>query len=292
MDLITFSDAYQFLGKTQLWLEETEAKNSLMLGLAFRLMRAPELFKTQPFLGCVVDAGDLKVAAVMTPPHNLVLAGHPDEEAFQTLAGGLIEQNWSVPGIVGPDQVSNVFAKVWGRAAGISPIPRLHMRLYQLDQVVPTAPVPGSLRNARSEDVPLLTDWVSSFQKEALNESVSREEACRHAELRVSEQDLFLWDNQQPVCMAASARPTRNGTSVNLVYTPPEHRRKGYASACVAALSQRLLDSGYQFCCLFTDLSNPTSNRIYMNLGYQPVCDYEEHSFRKAAADPSPVNTG
>jgi uncharacterized protein len=79
--------------------------------------------------------------------------------------------------------------------------------------------------------------------------------------------------------MAASTRPTRNGITVNNVYTPPHQRKKGYASACVAALSQKQLDSGYKYCCLFTDLANPTSNQIYMDIGYQPVCDFGEHKF-------------
>ena len=79
--------------------------------------------------------------------------------------------------------------------------------------------------------------------------------------------------------MAARARPMTHGVVVNAVYTPPEMRGRGYASACVGHLSQHLLDSGYQFCCLFTDLSNPTSNNIYQRLGYHPVCDYDEYVF-------------
>ena len=67
--------------------------------------------------------------------------------------------------------------------------------------------------------------------------------------------------------------------AVNAVYTPPEQRRRGYATAAVAVLSQRLLDTGYQFCCLFTDLSNPTSNTIYQRIGYRPLCDYNEYIF-------------
>ena len=58
---------------------------------------------------------------------------------------------------------------------------------------------------------------------------------------------------------------------INLVYTPPEYRRKGYATACVAALSQMLLDRGYQYYFLSTDLANPISNHIYQAIGYQPL---------------------
>ncbi|MEC0672091.1 hypothetical protein P9D47_06275 [Bacillus haynesii] len=40
------------------------------------------------------------------------------------------------------------------------------------------------------------------------------------------------------MCMAQKARPTKNGITVNLVFTPRHFRRKGYASSCVAVLSQ------------------------------------------------------
>jgi hypothetical protein len=47
----------------------------------------------------------------------------------------------------------------------------------------------------------------------------------------------------------------------------------------VAALSQSLLDSGYEFCVLFADLANPTSNHIYQDIGYTPVCDFATYRF-------------
>ena len=54
----------------------------------------------------------------------------------------------------------------------------------------------------------------------------------------------------------------------------PEFRGRGYASNCVAALTQKMLDQGRKFCFLYTDLSNPTSNKIYQQIGYRPVCDW------------------
>ncbi len=79
--------------------------------------------------------------------------------------------------------------------------------------------------------------------------------------------------------MAGKSRPTAHGISVGPVYTPPSLRGRGYATALVAELSQHLLDSGYQFTTLFTDLANPTSNSIYQKIGYQPVCDFTEYAF-------------
>jgi len=49
---------------------------------------------------------------------------------------------------------------------------------------------------------------------------------------------------------------------MKLVYTPPEYRQKGYATTTVAELSQKSLDMGYQFCCLYTDLKNSLSYEI------------------------------
>ena len=95
----------------------------------------------------------------------------------------------------------------------------------------------------------------------------------------IDEGRLFLWEDQGTVSMAAGMSETPNGIRVGFVYTPPEARRHGYASACVSALSQHYLDHGRQFCFLYTDLANPTSNAIYQRIGYQPVCDVEDYNF-------------
>jgi predicted GNAT family acetyltransferase len=79
--------------------------------------------------------------------------------------------------------------------------------------------------------------------------------------------------------MAGYAGPTPNGIRVGPVYTPPHLRGRGYASACVAALSQELLDTGHKFCFLFTDLLNATSNHIYQVIGYQPIVDVDMYQF-------------
>jgi len=80
--------------------------------------------------------------------------------------------------------------------------------------------------------------------------------------------------------MAAKTRPTEKGMTVGGVYTPPELRGKGYATSCVAELSRHILQSGKEFCTLYTDLANPTSNSIYKKIGYTEVCDSVEYTFK------------
>ncbi len=90
---------------------------------------------------------------------------------------------------------------------------------------------------------------------------------------RIKAGTLWFWNDSQPVSMAARGRPTPNGEAVNMVYTPSRFRRKGYATAVVARLSQQILDKGKSFCTLYTDLSNPVSNSIYRKIGYSPKAD-------------------
>ena len=91
---------------------------------------------------------------------------------------------------------------------------------------------------------------------------------------------VFLWeDDGAPVSMAGYSGPTPNGIRVVAVYTPPHLRGRGYATTCVAALSQRLLEGGRKLVFLFTDLANPTSNHIYQEIGYEPACDISEYVF-------------
>ena len=92
--------------------------------------------------------------------------------------------------------------------------------------------------------------------------------------------EMFLWEDAEPRAMAASARPTRRGIAVNSVYTPVEWRGRGYATSCVARLSELLLSEGREFCVLYTDLANATSNAIYARIGYRPVVDSVVMAFK------------
>jgi predicted GNAT family acetyltransferase len=86
---------------------------------------------------------------------------------------------------------------------------------------------------------------------------------------------ILLWEHDgEPVSLAGWGGRTPNGIRVGPVYTPPELRGRGYATAVTAELSRRLLagDLGpgnRRFCFLYTDLANPTSNSIYRRIGYR-----------------------
>jgi predicted GNAT family acetyltransferase len=68
---------------------------------------------------------------------------------------------------------------------------------------------------------------------------------------------------------------------VGPVYTPRQHRGRGYGGAATWTVSQAARDAGVSQVLLFTDLANPVSNALYQRLGYQPVADRLVLAFKK-----------
>lgn len=284
MNVTFYTNSSDFLAQTRHALETDEAANNLMLGIALRLAagNAPPTWST-PYLATVADdAGHLALAAVMTPPAKLVLYGEGDvwQPTIEPLAQHLLDNGWYVPGVLGPSEVAHAFAETWQALTRHPYRVGMRQRVHALRQVIYRGDAAGHLRAATSGDLDLLAAWFAAFHEEALHEAPDAASARDNAERRIAAEDMAVWENDgQVVSMTARSRPTHHGIAVNAVYTPPEQRGRGYATAAVATLSQQLLDEGYDFCCLFTDLSNPTSNRIYQRIGYRPVCDFNEYIF-------------
>ena len=138
---------------------------------------------------------------------------------------------------------------------------------------------PGTLRVATAAHEGLLAEWSLAFVKDcALLDDPAA--VLKSVNAGLKDGSRVYWEVEgRPVSMAAYGGATPSGVRVNWVYTPPEFRGRGHASALVAALSQRLIDEGRKFCFLYTDLANPTSNRIYQRIGYEPVCDSAHYTF-------------
>jgi predicted GNAT family acetyltransferase len=282
ISITIYQNTQDFLARARPVLESNEIVNSLLLGIALNIDRHPKRFKAAPYLALVEDEQGMVAAAVMTPPRNLLLTGERagSKEALQLIAQDLQKDGWPVSGIFAPAPIAHAFAEVWQSLTGRPYHEGRRQRLFSLSQVIPPRPGPGRLRVATRDDLELVMRWFTAFTQEALNQKVEGAEEIRQwTESRITPGDCYLWEDGQPVSMAARSRPIVKTISIGPVYTPPELRGRGYASRCVAALSQLLLESGWQYCCLFTDLANPTSNSIYQQIGYRPICDFNEYTF-------------
>jgi len=282
--LIRYDDATQFYSRAKAFLLAHEAEHCLMLGLRATLIQQPDYFGQSPYLALVEEGEQIVAAGLRTPPFNLALSLIPNErlasEALALLTQDVHATYPALPGVLGPAALSRAFAEEWQRTTGQTYHPGIKERIYRLDTVIPARDVPGTLRRATESDRELLVRWLAAFHLEALGdrEPLDAEQWVDSA-LHSSVRTVYLWEDGAPVSLVGHTGPTPHGMRIGPVYTPPELRGKGYASAATAAVSQLLLDSGRQFCVLFTNLSNPTSNSIYQKIGYRPLVDVDVYEF-------------
>jgi len=266
------------------WLEAVlplflldEARHNLHLGLAHTLVHHPAVYPSKN-LWSVEDTGRVVGAALQTPPHNLVLAQPAAEDATDLLADAIGSAGIDLPGVIGGLPEADTFASAW--CAGTGDIARRVMGqgIYALTDVRDVPAAAGTSRTATTQDLELIETWIQAFEDEVVPEALRGDPAQRHRRLETTlgsdEEGIWLWEaGGQVVSLSGFGGPTPNGIRIGPVYTPPEHRARGYATTLVADLSRRQLADGRRFCFLHTDLANPTSNAIYVRIGYRRVCD-------------------
>ena len=274
-------DASAFLREAGPFLVEREAEHNLMLGLAGRLVDDPDAYGEPAYAAVVRDHGGTVVAAALrTPPFNLILSETAEAPAVGLIAADVWDRYGELPGVAGPTVVAARFVRVWAELSGVSADLVLQNRIYRVERAIAPSEVPGSARLYDDADRQIVVGWMTEFVREALPPGQHPEdpEETLARRLREAEGGLMLWQNEgRPVSMAGWGGPTPNGMRIGPVYTPPEHRRRGYATALTALVTDRLLRSGRRFCFLYTDLANPTSNAIYQRIGYEPVSDVDQY---------------
>jgi uncharacterized protein len=277
MKLTRHESADGFLAHAGEFLGAREAEHNLILGLSSRLQEEPLLYGEPAYFAVVEQGGRVVAVTMRTPPHNLILSEVDDHAAIGPLLEDARAVFGSLPGVVGPKEAVAKFAAAWPDKARLE----IAQRAFRADHVDPPTGVPGRMRDYERGDRELAARWMDAFAEEALPEPPpgTSEEFVDRREEDPDGGIVFWEDDGAAVSMAGFGGRTPNGVRIGPVYTPPELRGRGYASALTAALTQRLLDSGLRFCFLFTDLANPTSNSIYQRIGYEPVSDFDFWSF-------------
>ncbi len=267
-----------FLAAAGAFLEEREAEHNLILGICSNLRSGNRPAASGPLDFFVVRTARTPIlVAIRTPPYNLVLSEVDDGAAIPALAEALARLD--LPGVLGPTGHAGAFAQHWCAAAGRTPALEMRERIFRLARVrPPSSPPPGRLTVAGPGDRDLVIRWFAEFADEALPPDEPRA-PDELVDRRIASGGVFLWDDDGPVSLTVVGSRTPHGARVGPVYTPPDRRGRGYASACVAGASQAQLDAGLRFVFLFTDLANPTSNHIYAEIGYEPVRDIDSWRF-------------
>ena len=274
MKLEHFENLQLYYQTVKDYLLQQEALHCLILGLC-----SSESLSEQPYLTVVTQDGSISSTAMRTPPYQLILSKSRSQAAIRAIASDIVTKDISLPGVISLKSEAATFAKLWQSLTGQSSRLDMAQRIYQLEIVNPINYAAGYLRLATENDRHLLVSWIKAFEVEAIGKQRSEQHYQDWYDLRMSKNSLYVWQDKLPVSMAGFSGSTPNGIRVNAVYTPLEHRTQGYATSCVAALSQTLLDQENKYCFLFTNLANPIANKIYQKIGYQPVCEVDSYLF-------------
>jgi len=249
------------------------------------------------FMATVSDDSGIRLTAIMTPPHNLTLYAtdnQNDDEAIICLIDGMMLQigyidstpgvssktDYYVPGVMTEKSLAEDFTRLYTARKGVDYTIHKEMRIHQLLKVNPDIPTVGTIRLVQEKDMSFLPYWHAGFHLDCFDTPPALEKEADACHYLIGTKSLYVLEvDGIPVSISKMRREMQSVCGIGLVYTPPYFRGKGYATSCVAMVSQVILERGFTKSVLYTDLANPISNSIYKKIGYEPIADALEIKF-------------
>jgi predicted GNAT family acetyltransferase len=271
MSWIITEDLERYLAEAGEFLRADPAENTVPLATAESMRAQGSKAGDAPSMFGWWRSGTGEVAGtcMRTGTYPLLLSLMPDE-AVEELVELLAEHKVPVPGVNAQDDLARTFAVAWEIRADATSIVKMRQRLYRLDRLErPT--VPGTPRVATSADLELAEGWYEAFGRDTGTPGDTSGNVIAD---KMSYGGIVLWEvDGVPVSLGGRTRVVAGMARIAPIYTPPEHRRRGYGAAITAVVTQDALDAGAHDVVLFTDVDNPTSNNIYQSLGFRPLSD-------------------
>lgn len=265
-----YDSAARFIEALRPLWEPRESELNLLVGVASGMAETGAKIRG----GALEDAHGAPRAAALLAEGGLIVGATGADEAADLAARLAVSDPYRrATRLRATLAEGTAFMDEWARRTGGTATRIERQHIWALRDAPTALPSPGRLRPAESPDTELLASWFCAFDREALASASSSVDAKRTRVARgLAAGELFVWDvDGEPMSTASVARPTPNGVAINRVYTPPGNRGRGYASACVAAVSASALAGGKQFTCLYTDSTKPAVGALYERLGYRVV---------------------
>lgn len=264
-------DPARILGEAGTFMASKPVLHNVILTLLHERVAAPEpgrywMARDGREVVGVAFQSPLDFAANLTPMKPQVIAAIVD---------AIVDTNVVLPGVIGEASTAARFAGQWTEGHGSAAFPVEGQRIYELSEMPEPIAVGGRLRRASLDDRDLVRSWMRSFYAD-VGETVLDPEPI--VDQRLAAGRFWLWEDGDPVAMAANSEPIEGVCRIQAVYTPPERRMHGYAGACVGEVSREIHDSGYR-CILYTDLGNPTSNSVYRRIGFRGIAEALRYRF-------------
>ena len=281
MEFKKYDDPNEFVKENEKFILEKEWLNNLMAG---NYKDAVEEGLTEDWLlARVTDNGKTELIMLLRKTWRLLMyspTNNKSEALYRFAAEELYKIDHNLEGVNTEKDISQIFANEFCKVAGKTPKVRFEMRILVLEKLTePNLRDDVIFRKAKVEDKPILKEYRRIFSEEALHETLTEEELDKKFEKHFEMGSYVLEKDGKIVATAVSNRHLSKGKSIGNVFTPKEERGNGYAYNIVYRLSKEFLDSGMEYCVLFTDDSNPISNHVYEKIGYERRADTMEILF-------------
>ncbi len=283
MEVLRYDDPVAFRRDGAPVLLADAARNNLPLGLLQVLQDQPEVYPVFHLWLATSDGRPVGVA-MQTEPFNVIVAEPLEDDAVDALAGAVVADRAPFPGVIANQPWADRFAGRVTAVTGRSADRILEEGVWTLTAVEHVSVPSGAARAATPADRDLVRSWIQAFADEALPPGRPQDDDARRdldIDLRLAGRGagFLLWDDGTPVSLSGHREIPGVGSRIGPVYTPPQHRGRGYATRLVAEQSASRLAAGDPACYLYTDMANPTSNAIYARIGYVKIADATEYLF-------------
>lgn len=152
----------------------------------------------------------------------------------------------------------------------------MYLVLSDLNADYACLPAQLSVSRPQPQHARLLFEWLMAYEIESLG-AVADGTLQRRCELKLhryldDEEGWLLFDQEQAVSFSGFNARTPTAVQIGPVWTPPQHRNRGYAKRLVAATLMRAAKNGVSQAVLFTE--NPIAHRAYASLGFKDIGKY------------------
>lgn len=262
-----------YLDDTLELLIENPVKHNIVLGILLGVKDRNKLLENVLLVN--VFSGDkLVLSLIKNRPYLLIYGENYTSENLHELIEFLRNLNIDIEGVIGEKAISIAFAQMYANEFSTSRTLTIQ-KLVKLKSLVLSQ---GKMSVCLENDIEVVADWIYRFYVECnLPHIMAKEQILQDTKRRIELGQIYKWEqNQQMMSICAEVVSTDYFSKISLVYTPYEYRGKGFARSCVWSLCQSILDRQQNNICLFTDKSNPTSNKIYSEIGFEIISeDYE-----------------
>ncbi|MFG1815884.1 GNAT family N-acetyltransferase [Kribbella sp. NPDC049174] len=273
MDVRVTTDAAAFEQTVFPFLQQDPVLHTLIMSNVRARVTGAHVEDEPSYYASVHDGAGEVVGAAMRTPGRMVYLGALRPEYAEAVADAYLDVPIEQIGVAGDRPAARRFADRWCERRGGTATETKATRLHKLGTLTPLS-AEGSPRLMNDDETALVAAWVADGFADEFHEP-----SLEWAEDQLKSKSMWIWEaGGEPVSMVGYHHPVFGACRVGPVYTPPEHRRRGYAGALTSHVSAEILAQGNQ-ACLYTDLANPTSNKIYHEAGYRQVADFVDVEF-------------